>query len=49
MGKINKKQYFFYDETMFIFNKIFIKEWSEAITNNINTIPKNKWVLVTVK
>lgn len=45
----NKKPYFEFKETLNILNKLFIKEWSGGITNNIDDIPKNRWVLVKVK
>ena len=47
--KMNKKPYFEFRETINLFNKLFIKEWGGGITNNINDIPKNKYVLVKVK
>ena len=46
---MNKKPYFEFRETINLFNKLFIKEWSGGITNDINHIPKNKYVLVKVK
>lgn len=38
-----------FNEVTNLFNKIFIKEFDGGITDDINTLPKNKWLLVKLK